>query len=256
MTQFDPLRRELDRWGETGRVATWWWRDDDAARPSDELIRIVGLAQGQGLPLALAVVPAQTDETLVAAIEGMTQVCVLQHGYAHRNEARPAEKKIELGPHRPAQIVIGELATGKLRLESLFGPRALPVLVPPWNRIAAPLVPVLPELGYRGLSQFAPRLRRVPVKGLIQANCHVDLMDWHTRRFAGPAAVISALAKHLALRYAQAATQPDLAGEPTGLMSHHAVHDQDAWGFLEQLVEVLKTHPATRALPAHGVFEL
>ena len=40
------------------------------------------------------------------------------------------------------------------------------------------LVPVLPELGYRGLSQFGPRKRVTPVQHLRQVNCHVDPIDW------------------------------------------------------------------------------
>ena len=28
------LTAELDRWGEAGRTATLWWRDDDATAPS------------------------------------------------------------------------------------------------------------------------------------------------------------------------------------------------------------------------------
>ncbi|MEO8558262.1 MAG: polysaccharide deacetylase family protein [Rhodospirillales bacterium] len=253
MSEFDPLLRELDRWGEAGRSATWWWRDDDAAQPSLALDQLLHLSDA---PLALAVVPAATDEALAARLAPIPQVAVLQHGYAHQNHAGTKEKKIELGPQRPAQIVIGELATGKLRLEQLFSAKALPVLVPPWNRIAPALVPVLPELGYRGLSQFAPRARAKPVRGLVQSNCHLDLIDWQSRRFIGAEAAISALVKHLALRYAGAASQPDVAGEPSGVMSHHAVHHKEAWAFLERLLAVLTAHQAAPALSAVEVFAL
>jgi peptidoglycan/xylan/chitin deacetylase (PgdA/CDA1 family) len=251
MSEFDPLRRELDRWGEAGRIATWRWRDDDAARPAPALDRLLRLADA---PLALAVVPAETDEALARAVAGRPLVSILQHGYAHQNHAADGVKKIELGPQRPAMVVLGELATGRLRLESLFGDRALAVLVPPWNRIAPALVPVLPELGYRGLSQFGPRARRRPVPGLVQSNCHLDLIDWRARRFVGAAAAISALAKHLALRYAGWRAQPDVAAEATGLMSHHAVHDDEAWAFLERLLDALMAHGAARPLSASEVF--
>jgi len=253
MSEFDPLLRELDRWGEAGRQATWWWRDDDAAQPSPELDRLLQLCDTS---LALAVVPAATDEKLATRLQAAKNVSVLQHGYAHQNYAGAQEKKVELGPQRPGQIVIGELATGKLRLESLFGDRALPVLVPPWNRIALALVPVLPELGYRGLSQFGPRQRRIAVRGMVQSNCHLDLIDWKTRRFMGAAAAISTLAKHFALRYAGAVSQSDIASEPSGVMSHHAVHDKEAWVFLERLLAVLSAHKAARVLSPTEVFAL
>ena len=62
---------------------------------------------------------------------------------------RRDDKKIELGTERPAMLVLGELGTGRMALERLFGARPLPVLVPPWNRIAPALVPTLPEIGFR-----------------------------------------------------------------------------------------------------------
>jgi hypothetical protein len=251
MSDFDPLRRELDHWGEAGHRASWWWRDDDASEPSPAMDRLMQLTEARALTLTLAVVPAATGEALAARLRDAPQVQVLQHGYAHQNYAGANEKKIELGPQRPGQIVIGELATGKLRLESLFGRQALAVLVPPWNRIAPALVPILPELGYSGLSQFAPRRRRMVVRGLTQSNCHLDLIDWQNRGFIGAAAAISALAKHFALRYANLASQPDLASEPSGLMSHHLVHDNEAWAFLERLLSMLLGQPAARKLGAN-----
>lgn len=254
MTLFEPLDRILERFADAGLPATFWWRDDDAARPSPALDRLLSLLSAHDLPLGLAVVPAHVDEALAARVAGMVSVAVLQHGYAHQNHAGAGEKKIELGAHRPAQIVIGELATGWLRLESLFGRQALPVLVPPWNRLSAALVPVLPELGYRGLSQFGPRRGARPLKTLLQVNCHVDLIDWRTRAFAGPDATIAALANHLELRYSGRKTQPQLTDEPTGIMTHHAVHDDSAWDFLARLAGWLAGSRHAQVLPANAVF--
>ncbi len=115
---------------------------------------------------------------LASRLAGETDVDVLQHGYAHTNHAVAPEKKIEIGLQRPAMLTLGELGTGWMALEQLFGSRALPVMVPPWNRISPVLVPTLPEIGYRGLSTFGPRPRVHPVRGLLQVNTHVDLIDW------------------------------------------------------------------------------
>ncbi len=124
---------------------------------------------------------------------------MLQHGYAHTNHAVAPEKKIEIGLQRPAMLTLGELGTGWMALEQLFGSRALPVMVPPWNRISPVLVPTLPEIGYRGLSTFGPRPRVHPVRGLLQVNTHVDLIDWKGgRRFVGEETVIDALVTALA----------------------------------------------------------
>ena len=118
-------------------------------------------------PLSLAVVPAHATPALADRLGAEPGVDLLQHGYAHVNHAAPGEKKVELGPHRPAMIVLGELGTGWLALERLFGGRALSVMVPPWNRIAPGLVPTLPEIGFSGLSTFGPRRRARPVSGLL-----------------------------------------------------------------------------------------
>lgn len=254
---FAALEAELDRWGAAGHAATFWWRDDDAAEDTPALARLFALAARAALPLGLAVVPARmTPGFLRALAAAPAGVAVLQHGYAHQNFGGTAEKKVELGPHRPGMIVLGELATGKLALEQRAGGRFLPVLVPPWNRIAPALVPALPELGYRGLSQFAPRRRREPVKGLVQANCHCDIVDWKgTRGFVGTEAALDMIIAHLRLRrQAHDLHQEALAGEPTGIMTHHMAHDEECWMFLDALFDRLSRHPSARILDAAAVF--
>lgn len=253
---YASLTQVLDRFAAAGRSATLWWRDDDAAAVSPDLERLLALAARHGVPLALAVVPAAASEALARRLAAESDaVCVLQHGYAHQNHAAPPDKKIELGPQRPAQMVIGELATGWLRLESLFAGRALPVLVPPWNRLAPFLVPVLPELGYRGLSQFGPRKRVMPVQHLQQVNCHVDPIDWHgTRGFVGRPAAVTALVAALARRLDD--PQGAAAEEPTGLMTHHAVHDAGLWEFLDEVLMVTRHHPAARWLSPRQAFAI
>jgi hypothetical protein len=53
---------ELDRWRDAERVATLWWRDDDAVAPSARLDRLVTIA-GK-VPVALAVIPALPLSTI------------------------------------------------------------------------------------------------------------------------------------------------------------------------------------------------
>src|SRR4051812_31046215 len=199
MTGWPAVEQELARWRETGRTPALWWRDDDAADATPALDRLITLQQTHGVPLALAVVPAGATEALAERLAKAPGIDPLQHGYAHTNHAPVSErKKEELGPHRPAMVVLGELGTGWMALERLFGARTLPVLVPPWNRIAPGLVPALPEIGYRGLSTFGIRRRVSPVSGLVQVNTHVDLIDWQARRFAGIEVVLGAFAQALA----------------------------------------------------------
>jgi hypothetical protein len=247
------LLGELRAWERVGRAATLWWRDDDAGDASPALLRLLSLAERFGLPLALATVPAWATPALAKAVRlPGPLVTVLQHGYAHANHAPLGEKKCELGPERPAAIVVAELGAGWSRLEELFGGQLWPGIVPPWNRLAVYLPPYLAELRYRGLSQFGPRAKRLPVRGLVQANTHVDIVHWKgpAPRFAGAAKLFDELAGHLAARRTQGVD----ASEATGLLTHHAAHDDDCWVFLETLFERLARHPAVQWLPSAGVF--
>ena len=55
MDPFDPLRAELDAWAGNGAVATFWWRDDDAAGPTDPVRRLLDISSESGVTVALAV---------------------------------------------------------------------------------------------------------------------------------------------------------------------------------------------------------
>ena len=248
MSTWHALGEEATRWQESGRTAQLWWRDDDATDSEPALDRLLALHRATRVPLALAVVPAHATPALADRLAAESDVDLLQHGYAHLNHAAPGEKKAELGPHRPAMVVLGELGTGWLALERLFGDRALSVMVPPWNRIAPALVPTLPEIGFSGLSTFGPRGRVRPVRGLLQVNTHADLIDWKNGGgFAGEAAVLGALVA--ALAHARTVT-----AEPVGLLSHHLAMDGGAWDFLRSVLEKASTLPGIRIRPAHELF--
>ncbi|MEK7687844.1 MAG: polysaccharide deacetylase family protein [Pseudomonadota bacterium] len=246
---WQALDLELEQWRAAGRTAELWWRDDDAADSGPDLDRLLALHRETAVPLALAIVPAHATVALAARLATEPGVDLLQHGYAHVNHAAPGEgKKIELGPHRPAMIVLGELGTGWLALERLFGNRPLSVMVPPWNRIAPALVPTLPEIGFTGLSTFGARPRAQPVRGLCQINAHVDLIDWKGERaFFGEATCLAVLVASLARSRIE-------SGEPVGILSHHLAMDGGAWDFLRSFWERTRTMSGLRIRSAHELF--
>ncbi|MBI3198731.1 MAG: polysaccharide deacetylase family protein [Rhodospirillales bacterium] len=249
MSDWRALEAELALWRAASRTAELWWRDDDAVDAGVELDRLLEIHRETATPLALAIVPARATPALAERLSAEPGVDLLQHGYAHVNHATPGEgKKIELGPHRPAMIVLGELGTGWLALERLFGNRPLSVMVPPWNRIAPALVPTLPEIGFTGLSTFGARARVEPVRGLRQINTHVDLVDWKGGRgFAGEEAVLSSLVQALV----RARTG---GGEPVGLLSHHLAMDGGAWDFLRSFWKRTETMSGMCVRSAHELF--
>ncbi|MCZ6863251.1 MAG: polysaccharide deacetylase family protein [Alphaproteobacteria bacterium] len=247
MTDWGDLTGELSTWAAAGQVPDFWWRDDDAQEPSPELDRLLDIAGTNAVPLALAVIPAGAGEALAKRLDNTPWVSVLQHGYAHRNYAGADDKKCELGAARPAEHVIAEIAVGWQSLETLFGAQVLPVMVPPWNRIAPNLVPMLPEIGFAGLSRFGSRKRAQAVSGLAQTNTHVDIIDWRgSRGFVGEEAALRAIVEHLVARRGGKAD----AGEPTGILTHHRDHDGACWEFLGALLTRLAGYSVWRSAEA------
>jgi hypothetical protein len=237
------LAEELDRW-EGGR-ANLWWRDDDAAEPCPALEMLLELGDQA---VALAVIPATMRSDLPAYL-ALRPADVLQHGFAHRNFEPPGAKKAELGPARPASILREELARGRHILSAAFGPQALAVLVPPWNRIDPLLVGFLAADGYAGISTYGPRMQ--VRSGLIQANTHIDIVDWHAgRRFIGVDSAVELAIRHLAARRERRADP----SEPTGLLTHHLAMDQAAFDFTAEFLERTGRHPAVQWLSGRDIF--
>ena len=181
--------------------------------------------------MALAAVPARAEPSLTGRVADEAGVDLLVHGLAHANHAPLDARKAEFGPHRPPAALKAEAAEALALATVRLGPRLLPVLVPPWNRIAADLPGNLPALGYRGLSAAHP----VPaVPGLAQAHTAIDPIAWRAgATLADPAWVIARAARAVA------------EGGPVGLLTHHLVQDDATWDFCERLLDHLAAHAAT-----------
>ncbi len=251
MADWTLLTDELDRWADSGRPATLWWRDDDAARAAPALDRLLATRASAEVPLALAVIPVALEEDAAHRIDDAAHTAVLQHGYAHRNHAAPDERKAELGAARRAGDALDELAEGRRRLGAVFRKRVLPVLVPPWNRVAGAIVGRLAGAGFTGLSAYGQRASARPAPGLDQVNTHVDITDWRgSRGFIGAEAALALAIAHLRARRTGEAD----GDEPTGLLTHHLVHDDAAWRFVAEFMATTKAHPAARWLSPADLF--
>lgn len=257
--QWSDLANELDSWGAEGRIATLWWRDDDAAAPCDRLDRQLAIAAD--VPVALAVIPATAQPGLAALLgDGdanrrspqQSRVAILQHGWRHADHGSvTGTKKSEFPAERSCTSVAAELVAGRERLRELFGERALPVLAPPWNRFAEAFLPLLASCGIAAISQLNPRGAAWPAPGLFAANVHVDLVAWKGNRgFVGESAALGGLVRQLqARRYGTADHS-----EPTGMLTHHLVQDEDTDDFLLRLMALTVAHRAARWLDAGEVF--
>ncbi|WP_199699384.1 glycosyltransferase [Oleomonas cavernae] len=242
------LDRALARAAATGKVIEFWWRDDDAVEPGPKLDRLLDLAGRHGVPLALAVIPQGATAALASRLADLP-VAVLVHGLAHRNNAPPGTKKQELG-HLPPAALAADLAVARAHLADLFGDRLLPVLVPPWNRIEPELVPLLPAAGFAGLSSYG-RQPAAAVPGLVQANSHVDPIDWRGGGgLVSPVALFADLAAHI-----EAIVDGSAPAEPIGLLTHHLVQDAWTWAWIERFVALVQSGRGTRFISAQQVFK-
>lgn len=227
---------EVAAWRDAGQAVEFWWRDDDATRPASALTRLFRLASGNRVPLALAVVPEGAQAEAFAELG--SEVSVIQHGVDHVSRAASGEKKTEFPVSEPVGWAVGRLIRGREKLEGVAGDRFIPVLAPPWNRLSDGLMPHLAEAGFRGFSTFGVRKVTNPAPGVLAVNTHVDIVDWKgSRGFAGVDQVLAQAIRHLKARRTGGAD----AGEPTGWLTHHAVHDEECWTFLDNLFEFTRS---------------
>ncbi len=237
------LRAELDAWHAEGRTATLWWRDDAVRDWTPALYRLVTVAAAGPVPLALAVPPLAATPRLAARLPAHTGVRVLQHGYLGRNHAPAGAPATEYPEGRNGWNVAGEICHGWLSLAELFGRRALPVFVPPWQRMNGALPGALTGLGFHGVSIAGARTHPERAPGLVAVNVHADLAARaNGGGFAGETAILDDLVAHLRARRMGTADP----GEPTGLRTAHLGLDSRAWAFLENLVAATANHPAVR----------
>jgi len=244
------LTDELANWSHEGRVATFWWRDDDACSATPELETLLQISEEFRVPVSLAVIPGKLQVGLRKRIDNTSLISVLQHGYRHKNHAPVAEEKSEYGAHRSVTEMLRELQQGRELLQSEFKDQFYPVLVPPWNRFAVSLVSSLPDLGYTGMSAmwarqasdqgvdqtkvYSPGPLVEQTEGqMLQVNTHINPVAWlNDQGFIGENEALEQMVCHLRLR-----REYPLLDEPTGLLSHHLVQNESTWDFCRQFAE-------------------
>lgn len=237
------LEAELNAWSNVGRIASFWWRDDDAVSAGPKLDKLIDISSNAGL--LLAVIPARMEPSLVTALAAAPHVYVAQHGYAHVNHA-PRGLGLgawELGVHRGLDTVMDELNAGRTILQNQFQSQFLQVVVPPWNRIAAELITPIAAHDYCGVSAFGPREEHNSEQSLTFVNAHCDPIRWKSgAQFRGSAKTISQLCEHLQARRAGSVD----ADEPTGFLTHHIDLDAAGWRFSAKLANLVHQHEAAK----------
>lgn len=237
----DVLLTALQQREADGKPVRFWLRDDDAVQPGPALDQLLALTHAHSVPLTLALIPAFTGKALQQRLALTRHVSVAVHGWSHQNHAPAGQKKQELGPHRGVPAVVAELSCGFHHLSGLYETQFLPMLVPPWNRLAGTLVPELSTIGFRALSTFGDQAHA----SIAMLNTHIDIIDWKGHR--GGRATNQLVTDIIA--------QLPLSNPAIGVLTHHLVHDARAWEFLEQLFSATSRHPAVRWVAANELLQ-
>jgi hypothetical protein len=215
------LEAEIAHWREAGHRPRLWWRDDDARTDTPQLRRLIVQVARADLPLCLGVIPDGLDRRLCVAVAPFERIVALQHGVDHVDRTGAPS---EFRPDESADRVASRLREGWAALEG-FG-RRLPVYIPPWNAITPNVEAALGLSGHQGLSAWAGLSRPG------RTDAHIDLLHWRGGpRFAGHERILVRLTEALRLRRREGRWD-----DPVGLLTHHLVHDEPAWRFLDELL--------------------
>jgi len=244
-----PLVEELGRWAALGRVATFWWRDDDAVMPTPQLERLLAAAGSH--PVSLAVIPGGLQPALAAWLGPGAHVSVLQHGWLHANHARQgagdAVPFSEYPKSRPPGEVRRELMTGRSILLSQFGTRALPVFVPPWGHFDASFLSLFADCGITWLSDGRQGSASHRDTGWAARDRGVHVV---TDGRDPPKQMVALLCDHLRVR--RYGWIPNW--EPTGILTHHKTQTEESYEFIADLLRVTDAHGSARWLHGREVF--
>jgi hypothetical protein len=196
-----------------------FFRDDDAGWGDARLLRLADVFASHGLPLDLAVIPAELTPRLAGELRERP-VGLHQHGYAHLNHQREG-RKCEFGSDRSRAQQEADIAAGRERLTELLGDRLDAIFTPPWNRSTRDTAEALVALGFAALSR---EHRAEPLGLLPEVPVHLDVArlspDELDARFAG-------LVRE---------------GGPVGVMFHHAVMEDDDFARADALLGLLADH--------------
>jgi peptidoglycan/xylan/chitin deacetylase (PgdA/CDA1 family) len=233
----DPLREALDT---RDAPATFFLRDDDAGWDDDALFTLVDLVAERGLPLDLAVIPAELRPGLAARLlerRAQAELGLHQHGLAHRNH-EPTGRKCEFGPARDRRAQRRDIAAGRALLADLLGDAVDPIFTPPWNRCTRDTGAVLAEVGFVALSRER-RAEPLGIAGLAELPVAVD---WSAARRRPDT-------EDLGTRLARATSAPG----PVGIMFHHAEMDASDRERAGELLGLLAAHPHVAVRPMRSL---
>jgi len=219
------LNHEQAIWRRAWHVPVLWWRDDDAREPTWQLDRLLEVRRD--LPLMLAVIPDVDLHPLANRLGAAADVAVAQHGVDHGNKLAPGGPRSEFRASAAQAEINASLAAGRARLVAAGLPPV--TFVPPWNEASDRLITGIVEAKY---DSYSIGINGCARDGLKHVGAQVDILRWKGKpHFKGRRRVFDAIRKQLEDRRKRGAFN-----EPLGILTHHLVHDDAAWQFLDWFV--------------------
>ena len=219
----EAATKRLIEMQEKNQTLKVWWRDDDCIEPTKELDKLIKISKENQAPISLAVIPKFCVKELKEVLAPHSQIEVLQHGIAHLNQASSGQKKCEFPDTLVPEKTSQDIMQGKLKLSTLFAEQFTPIFVPPWNRYSTKHLNLIHKSNFKKISGYGHS------QDPFYFNTHFDLINWKQGR--------SLIEENQAIELFQEITTLD---STIGLLSHHLVHDQAIWNFIEFLIPFLK----------------
>ena len=212
-----------------------FFRDDDVDEDEATLRRLLDLFAQRNVPVILGVIPTQlTPECTALLTEFSTSIEIVQHGWQHINHELIG-RKCEFGSSRSLAEQLEDIAHGQARMNEAFGEHWFPAFIPPWNRCTAQTYQALAQLGFRVLSQLHSDASPLTGFSFREISVTLDLYRWKGGASLKPQGeLLQAISQQL--------TQP----HPIGIMLHHKVMNDEAFFFLEQLLDEMRNSSAIR----------
>jgi hypothetical protein len=213
-------------------------RDDDVDEDERTLRRLLGLFLPRKIPINLGVIPGRL---VASGVELLTQYVIdapalielNQHGWLHINHEAEG-RKYEFGPGRTYAEQLADIEKGQSRMTEAFGAHWFPVFIPPWNRCNEDTYRALDQLGFRALSARQGNSLVTGYRFKV-ISITLDLYRWKGGAcLKPPDEIIDDLIVQL--------SRP----QTIGVMLHHKVMDEQAFTFLESLLDTLASHPIVR----------
>jgi predicted glycosyltransferase len=220
----EPLRVALD---EAPEPVEFFFRDDDAGWGDERLQLLLDVFGDASVDVDVAAIPAALSPGLAEVLLARDCAHVHQHGFAHANH-EVVGRKCEFGPSRPAHLQRADIVEGQRLLREQLGDAVEPFFTPPWNRCTAVTARAVREAGLEVLSRES-RAEPFGLAGLRELPVSVDWVRPATRAELGE--MLAGAAR---------------AGEPVGVMLHHAVMDGEQRRAVAELLRMLEATPSAR----------